>query len=71
VKGHDFSRADEANQINRALAPEGTSLTADANLETLISDSISSGLRQGLRLSGDVSHVSCFLFLADVKSGRV
>ncbi len=23
VKGHDFSRADKANQINRALAPEG------------------------------------------------
>jgi hypothetical protein len=24
VKGHDFSRADKANQINRALAPEGS-----------------------------------------------
>jgi len=25
VKGHDFSRADKANQINRALAPEENS----------------------------------------------
>ena len=24
VTGHDFSRADKANQINRALAPEGS-----------------------------------------------
>jgi hypothetical protein len=24
VKGHDFSRADKANQINRASAPEGS-----------------------------------------------
>jgi hypothetical protein len=24
VKGRDFSRADKANQINRALAPEGS-----------------------------------------------